>query len=65
MSFYDVRVDNALDHISGITKATIGLMGITQNASALGFLMISPVLGRFTEKAHKMAGSPTATRKGT
>ena len=38
-------------------------MGITQNASALRFLTTAPELGRLTEEAHMMTGSPTASMK--
>ena len=63
MPFCAVRVDNVLEHINSITKVTRCLVGITQNASAMGFLIAAPALGRLTGKAHKRAGSPTATRK--
>ena len=56
-------MDNVLEHTISTMKVTKGLVGITQNASTLGLLITAPELGRLTEKAHKMAGSPAATRK--
>jgi len=57
-------VDHALEHINRITKVTGGLVGITQNASALErFFVTAPELSRLAEEAHVMAASPTATCK--
>ena len=64
MPFCAARVDNVLVHSHSIMKVTIGLVGITQNVGALGFLIAVPELGRLTEEAHTITDSPTATRKG-
>ena len=62
--FCAIGVDYALEHINRIMKATGGLVGITQNASARErFFLTAPELSRLAEEAHQMAGSPTATRK--
>lgn len=46
-------------------KATGGLLGINQNASAQGrFFLTGLELSRLAEEALKMAGSPAAARKG-
>ena len=54
--FCAVGVDHGLEHIYRIIKITGGLVGIPQNASARERFFLA-------EEAHKMAGSPTATRK--
>jgi len=60
--FCAIGVNHALEHINRIMKVTVGLVGITQNASAQErFFLTAPELSRLAKEAQVMAGSPMST----